>query len=284
MLSIAFFLSFVGVFSSRFFFFFLWYSVAVVFHGLLNCSSAGVFEVQVGSWSSFLFSTRWQDSMIFWFLLPVFPLVTLESGTFHPLSSSLSKRCDSMPLLSLLVLWGPGYVASPRSTMITRMVSYSLNIQPLCGGGDYLGGSKYYLGISTMSTVVRFACSSTADEGQGSSLWAPQHLEGWDARPYCHCCPVICVCGCSCIWEARICVPPTLMLLGSDCHEQLGSCGLNCHGQSNRIIGTYSAGPSVLPHWWVPVYPSLDVLCMEFSCILVCWIEAPLLSCGFFTV
>ena len=73
------------------------------------------------------------------------------------------------------------------------------------------------------------------------------------------------------------CVPPTQLL------RLLPGSGPSYCGQGFRTTGTAFIVPLVLPPPYGPIHPPLDNRCVEFSSILLCGAESPLLSYGCFT-
>ena len=58
------------------------------------------------------------------------------------------------------------------------------------GAGEEWEWSPGGAGTPTLSSVVMFMGSAAVQGGTGARVTAPQQLEGWCLRPYCHCCPL----------------------------------------------------------------------------------------------
>ena len=132
------------------------------------------------------------------------------------------------------------------------------------------------MGISAVSGIVRFEDFAAVGGGVGGKSYGS--LCGWrDGVPgptaVAAQLPVAAAVG---EGQSRVYHLPC-------CYHVFWGCRLSCHGQRSRTAVTTCAVLLVLPPLFVPVHPPLDVQISGILLHLLCWAEAPLLSCGCFT-
>ena len=194
-------------------------------------------------------------------LFPELPLVIFESCHFPP--STVSVRDVALdPYCHRCCWWGTSEIAGSSA------VCSSLGM----GGREWNGTGV--AGVSALTGVVGAAAGGSG--GGEAESWCPvawgTDLQGLLPLP-----SSSLLAGGAVTRPPDSCVPPTQLL------RLLRGSGPSYCGQGFRTTGTAFIVPLVLPPPCGPVHPPLDNRCVEFSSILLCGAESPLLSYGCFT-
>ena len=253
---------------------------------LLNYFSAGDLKLILAVGVFLLFSSRWCGSIRFQFLLALLSLV----GEWHFASTPVCVRGMTPCLCHHFLSSGALAVASPWATVnhqdgglyplasgIPRVAGTVCHW--LWGKRDIWRGSRCCSETSTVPVVLRFEGSTTVD---GVQEPGGGHLNIWeDGIPDSVATAALVICG----WGRHRGSGARVM-----CAAYLVATGFSkAVGSAVMVRGTRLwALTQLLP--WLCLLCVLRFThlfrhwCMEFSSILLCWVEEPLLSCDFLFV
>lgn len=121
--------------------------------------------------------------------------------------------------------------------------------QTLLLQGEGLGksGSPGGAGTPTLPSVVTFMGSAAVQGGTGARVMAPQQLERWCLRSYCHCCPLTCGLRHCYSQDAGVLCTACLLLLGSlglwtqQSWPEISDCQHYFHWSSGSALSTCSS-------------------------------------------